>query len=564
MSNESAGSGKELNFAQASPPRLLFGLLHKRFTGTLDVEQPGSPGQPASSRRIWFSGGMPVFSNWASGPDVLGQVLLETRRIDDATLMAGLQQMASTGGLLGEVLVQQGVLDQQQLAEALRLQCARKLMHVFALREGPARLRARAHDLSGMLAVNVLELLLAAVGRHYDQGRVRDEMGPHLDATLRASAAYERYRDHFRFRPTDAPMLAALQAGTSFTALSGAGEGGSRRAAQLTYVLWATQMLYTGNAAQQAAAAPSRPTQRAAPKPAPAVPKPAAPKSAPPPEPEPGPRSAQEDDDEEKAYVAELETFEARMAQDANPFALLGLELSAGRRDLRHVWSDLSRRMHPDALQAKGWDHLRERVTDVFAALSEANSTLSNKEDRERLAHALERGDDVSASADAEAANLARAAFESEIIARDADRYLRANKFERALAEYERALELTPDEPDYQAAATWCRYNLSDRSRGEAQRTEKTLGVILTDSPRLARAQMWRGHVLREMGASGPAIICYERALEADARLIDAERFMRALKVSRGENPNGKGKGKGKGKAAPKKSRGLRGFFSKG
>jgi tetratricopeptide (TPR) repeat protein len=211
--------------------------------------------------------------------------------------------------------------------------------------------------------------------------------------------------------------------------------------------------------------------------------------------------------------------------------------------------------MHPDALQAKGWEHLRERVTDVFAALSEANTTLSNKEERQRIAEALERGDDISASADAEAANLARAAFESEIIARDADRYLRANKFDRALPEYQKALELTPDEPDYQAALLWCQYNLSDRSRGAAVQTEKGLGAILAGSPNLARAQMWRGHVLRDMGSDGPAIICYERALAADPRLIDAERFLRALKMARGESPGGESR--------DSKKRGLRGLFGK-
>ncbi len=212
--------------------------------------------------------------------------------------------------------------------------------------------------------------------------------------------------------------------------------------------------------------------------------------------------------------------------------------------------------MHPDALQAKGWDDLRERVTDVFAALSEANTTLSNKEERQRISEALERGEDVSASADAEAANLARAAFESEVIARDGDRYLKANKFDRANAEYKRALELTPDEPDYQAAAIWCEYNLSKRARGDATRAEKLLGAVLAEAPKLARAQMWRGHILRDLGASGAAIICYERALKSDPRLIDAERYLRALKMASGQSPDGK--------KPEKKKTGLRGLFSKG
>ena len=45
--------GTVVDLAQASPPRLLFALLHKRFTGTMDVEQPASAGQPGGTRRVW-------------------------------------------------------------------------------------------------------------------------------------------------------------------------------------------------------------------------------------------------------------------------------------------------------------------------------------------------------------------------------------------------------------------------------------------------------------------------------------------------------------------------------
>lgn len=561
MSNESAAAATVLNFAQVSPPRLLFALLHKRFTGTMDVEQPAAGGHPAGMRRVWFSGGMPVFTNWVSGPDVLGQVLLELRRIDEATLMQGLGQMAqSGGGLLGQTLQQLGAIDEAQLAEALRFQCGRKLSHLFALRDGQATLHTAQHELVNMTGVNVLELILAAVGRHYDEARVQAEMGAHLGASLRVTAAYARYHEHFRFRPTDAPLLEALQAGTDFNSLAAASQGGPRRAAQLVYVLWASQMLYTGASAQDVSApvTPPAAAPQRAPAPAPVpVAAPVAP-VAPAPIPEPPVAATPEpgaSDAVHAAFVAELEDIEAQIAADANPFALLGLEFTAGRKELRSTWSDLSRRMHPDALQAKGWDHLRERVTDVFAALSEANTTLSNKEERQRISAALERGEDVSASADAEAANLARAAFESEVIARDGDRYLKANKFDRANAEYKRALELNPDEPDYQAAAIWCEYNLSGRTRGDAARAEKLLGVVLAEVPKLARAQMWRGHILRELGAAGPAIICYERALKSDPRLINAERYLRALKMANGQSPDGK--------KPEKKKTGLRGLFSK-
>ncbi len=563
--SEDAGAGKAVDLAKVSPPRLLFALLHQRFTGTMEVPQALAAGQPPAPRHVWFAGGMPVFTNWSHGPDVLGQVLLEQRLIDEAALMQALGQMAQGGGLLGQVLVAQGSIDAAQLNAALRLQCARKLMHVFALRSGPATLVPGNHDLTQMEGVNVLELMLAAVGRHYDEQRVHAEMSDALTGHLKVTAAYARYHEHFRFRPTDAPLLAALQSGSDYTTLSQMAGGGARRVAQLVYTLWASQMLYTGAAALQAknvAVAP--PTPRAVPKPAPKPAPQAKPKPTPSPapqdaSPQPSPEPETAGGDEEAAFVETLTTFEGRIEGNANPFALLGLGTDAKRKDIRRVWSDLSRQMHPDALQAKGWDHLRERVNNVFAALSEANTTLSNKEERQRIAEAIERGDDPTATGDAEAANMARAAFESEIIAKDADRYLRANKFDMAAYEYQRALDLMPEEPDYQAAAAWCAYNLSDRSRGAASQADQQLQAILGDAPNLARALLWRGHVLRDLGSPEAAIICYERAYKNDNRLIEAQRFIRAIKMSRGQKVESPKKPADE----RKKGRGLKGLFGK-
>lgn len=558
-----ASPGKLVDLAQASPPRLFFALLHQRFTGTLALQQPQA-GQPPATRQIWFSGGMPIFTDWVHGPDVLGQILLEQRIVDDAALMRGLEHLARQGGLLGQVLVYQGALDETQLAAALRLQCARKLMHVFALREGQGMLTAGAHSLTQMDGINVLELMLAAVGRHYDPARVQAEMGPLLSGALRTTAAYSRYCDHFRFRPTDSPLLEAMQRGTTYEALVSI-EGGPRRAPQLIYVLWAAQMLYTGAAAVQANAAAAANPARVAAKPRPAAPsktaqaQPSQGTSAPPKpsQPTPAPTSSVPAPstppvagDDEATFVSELEIFEGRVEEGANPFAMLGLGHEASRKEIRAAWSDLSRRLHPDALQAHGWDHLRERVNNVFAALSEANTTLSNKEERQRIAEAIERGEDPTQEGSVEAANMARDAFESELIAKEADRYLKANKFRLAAAEYQKALELTPEEPDLQAAAVWCAYNLTDRNRSAATSAEHQLGEIIKESPNLARAQMWRGHILREMGATEAAIVCYQRAYRSDNRLIEAQRFIRALNMAKKSTKDDK-------------KRGLKGLFGK-
>src|SRR5687768_16837621 len=128
MSQGQAGRPtKAVDLAQVSVPRLVFALLHQRFTGTLHVAQPGVQGPP---RKVWFAGGMPVFTDWQEPTDMLGQILVGLRLIGDGELYAALQEAASTNQRLGDLLVAQGRLTAEQLADALRRQCARKLSHI--------------------------------------------------------------------------------------------------------------------------------------------------------------------------------------------------------------------------------------------------------------------------------------------------------------------------------------------------------------------------------------------------------------------------------------------------
>ena len=131
------------SIASYGMPRLYFALLRARFTGTLELPQP----DPEGRRTVWLRGGSPVFTDWVSSPDVLGQVLLERGAIDSDTLGRALTRLASDGGRLGQVLLASGAIDGPTLTAALRAQCLRKLVATFALTTGEAAYSPRPHSL---------------------------------------------------------------------------------------------------------------------------------------------------------------------------------------------------------------------------------------------------------------------------------------------------------------------------------------------------------------------------------------------------------------------------------
>ena len=199
----------------ASFARLLFALLKQRFTGTLAVEQRA----PAGERRVWLRGGMPVFCDWHSPDDLLGELLIEAGVLQRAQLEQALEDQEMVGGLLGELMVEQGMLDEMTLTSALRTQCKRKLVHLFGAHatEGSVVVTAGEHDKGkgGLGQLNVLELLTRGVKRHYSPARVEAEIGDALGGDLVATPAFVRYEAQFGFAREDAAILGAIGRGVT-------------------------------------------------------------------------------------------------------------------------------------------------------------------------------------------------------------------------------------------------------------------------------------------------------------------------------------------------------------
>ena len=164
MGTPGAATAEVVDLQAIGLPRLVFALLRQRFSGLLSVPQAEPD---AGERSVWFQGGMPIFTDWVSASDSLGQILVETGQLtpeerDRATLALqspGPEAAASPRERLGHYLVRRRLLTTAQLRKALRIQCARKLVHAFAVRSGEAHVTgvaARYPRTSGRLRIALL------------------------------------------------------------------------------------------------------------------------------------------------------------------------------------------------------------------------------------------------------------------------------------------------------------------------------------------------------------------------------------------------------------------------
>jgi tetratricopeptide (TPR) repeat protein len=229
---------------------------------------------------------------------------------------------------------------------------------------------------------------------------------------------------------------------------------------------------------------------------------------------------------------------------------------------VRAAWADLSKTFHPDALEGTGRRALRSRVEPVFAALSEAYGVLSDKDQRQKLREAIAAAGS-SVTADDDASVVVRNAFEAEMLARDADKQLRAKQWPRALELFERAHDLSPQDSDIEAALHYSRFRAGTADQAQALATISILEKLVEVQPICARAYYFCALIQLGIEDLQGAKRNFTKASKLDPRNIDAERQLRAIRMREhgptANSPQSKeDKDKKKGGFA-----GLRGLFKK-
>jgi len=521
------GSTEVVDLGQIGLPRLVFALLRERFSGLVTLPQ-GLP-EPGE-RTIWFQGGMPIFTDWVSPEDRLGQILVETGQLTaderDRAILAVTGPLAGAAHeRLGHYLIRRRLLLTAQLRKTLRVQCARKLVHCFALRAGAAHVNADAaapaEDQALGAQVNTLELIFAGVSAHYDLPRIAAEMGPMLDGPLRLRSSLERYRGLFHFTAADEALLAAFTPSATVAEAAALTGQSHVRAAQIAYTLWACQML---KAADLAA--------RDVPTGAHLVP----------PELLAGPGrkvsigAGATDPARLAEFTAQLEQLEAAVAAGAHAFELMGVPIDVGRPQVRAAWHTLSRRFHPDALAHHELGHLRERSATVFASLNEAYQLLCDPRQREELAGLLRAGGRPGPTPQA-ATPSAQAILATEVLVREGDMLLRAGSFERAHERFARAAALCPGEAELQAALAWCEYQRDPDRAAAIEPTHAALRAALAQQPRCARAHYYLGLLHLQTGEDESALAAFASALEIEPEMLDARRQVHAIELRRKSPP---------------------------
>lgn len=420
--------------SETSLPRVLVALHRQRFEGSLELTRQ------RIAKRFVMSAGAPLSTTSNQPSDSLCAQLAAAGRLDAAQRARAEEHLAKTGAPEARALLQLGLLDTRQLFSALQEQVRLCLLDCFDWPDGEFALdRSESPpDEAAALRVDLLPVIHDGISTRWSLERVLEDLGPHMSRYPRCSEGLSRLVD--RLRP-DAEVAALLEAldgrHTLWQALQAAP---GPRAMATAWLLDALGVLCFGDDAEDTevpaaeielvVVGPQARSTRTDRTRVGQAPKAAAVRAA-------------------DALRNEVETTFARL-DELDYYQLLGLEPSADAAAVKRAYLRAAKTYHPDALARSGLEaEVRGRANRVFASIGKAYATLSDPTRRRDYDRSQGSGE---SSLDAE--RLANA----ETLFRKGEVLLRLGNFGGALEFLAPAVELWPDEADYQSALGWALY----------------------------------------------------------------------------------------------------------
>jgi hypothetical protein len=167
-------------------PKVLWHAATHRLSGVLEVTSP----EIAKKIRLAAGAAVGVESMPVVLDECLGRLFRRVGRISNAQYEESLKEMARTRRKQGQVLVEMGCLNDEELATALRWQIEMKVLDVFSWSSGTyAFSPQRPEAARGGPAVDLLDVIFKGARRRMPFEIVKRDLRPHLDSGVEVVAA---------------------------------------------------------------------------------------------------------------------------------------------------------------------------------------------------------------------------------------------------------------------------------------------------------------------------------------------------------------------------------------
>jgi tetratricopeptide (TPR) repeat protein len=222
----------------------------------------------------------------------------------------------------------------------------------------------------------------------------------------------------------------------------------------------------------------------------------------------------------------------AALDAGADHFQLLGVARNASDDAIRNAYFELAGKLHPDRLRAANITDLEDECQRVFAEINVAFGVLAHAQKRAQYLAELESGG-AGGKRQQEAEAMASRVMAAEEHFRRGEWALRRNGFAEALGQFEKALELNPNEAEHHALLGWTIWCATEDKESVREDVVARLQRAQEMAPKCLPALYYRGRVEALLGKDEAALRCFRRVAEIDPSYQDARLQVRLLESRR-------------------------------
>lgn len=515
-------------FGRTPLSNLLTYALDRALTGTLVIESAGARSAVA------LVNGIPTKVKTAEPVAWLGAVLVDLGFVDEETRARTAEEAMMERTLHGAVLLREGLLDADSLAEALAEQTALKLEWlatlppetVYGYYDGVDYLRQ--YGASEPTIVEPLALIWRLVRQHAAPAAVDAALTRVGERPLRFHPTSKLSR--FGFQAQEKAIIDVLRAKPhTYGQLLATDLAPEALLKRIVYVLTTCRQLDLGADTPPLgkSAAPADISEEPAHEiqPVPSV-KPRVEAKAPtlqtPQEPEVQ-RISPEAEALKADIAARLEGIGSQTYYD-----ILGVDTKAATAAISGAFFQLAKKYHPDRLGPE-FSAVRPLAERVFARMTEAHQVLSNDEQRQDYDRLLKEG-----GATADEQEKVQRVLRAATAFQKAEVLVRRGNLSEAEKLAQTAHEEDPEQAEYGALYA----DILSQKPGD--KDVRAIVALIDAAKKLqpdnAKVRLYRGRIMKRMGDARNSVREFEWVAERDPHNVEAAREVRLFRMRRGES----------------------------
>jgi len=334
--------------------------------------------QGEAEKQIYFAYGSPLFATSNQREDRMGSILYSQGKVSRETLVRAIEATKTSGKRFGTVLVELGIITPEELVHTVFIQVEAIISNLFTWEEGTFEFLAGPVSTEEIVALNLnpIVLICRGVRENFSMTQIDHFLG-NLDQVLYPNPDPEFLYSELGQFPIFEQIMSQLDGEKTIADIL---QGTTASPEEVLRALVALKILKTvidrPAGEIQGEAGPAEESHD--------------------PLLEPEDRGGENlsnllaEDVNQTNFREEVSSLYDRLAS-ANHYEILGLTRRAGKNEIIHVYSDLSKKFHPDQFRNPQMQDLSDKAFEIFNQITIAYTTLTNDRTREEYNHSLEK-----------------------------------------------------------------------------------------------------------------------------------------------------------------------------